>query len=170
MKTIVLGEHKEVAELIERRRSLGLDGHDEVWDGVYVMAPFAHSNHGRLKSQLVYALEQRARSAGLLSGDSFNLGEKDNFRVPDAGYHRELPGVLYVPTAALVLEVLSPDDETFAKFDFYAAHGVDELMVADPEARTVRSWHLVDGAYVEQPRSALLDVEVATLVAEVDWP
>ena len=170
MKTIVLGEHKEVAELIERRRSLGLDGYDEVWNGVYVMAPFAHSNHGRLKSQLVYALEQRARSAGLLSGDSFNLGEKDNFRVPDAGYHRELPGVLYVPTAALVLEVLSPDDETFAKFDFYAAHGVDELMVADPEARTIRCWHLVDGAYVEQPRSALLDVEMSTLVAEVDWP
>jgi len=170
VKTIVLGEHKEIAELIERRRSLGLDGHDEVWDGVYVMAPFAHSNHGRLKSQLVYALEQRARSAGLLSGDSFNLGEKDNFRVPDAGYHRELPGVLYVPTAALVLEVLSPDDETFAKFDFYAAHGVDELMVADPEARTIRSWQLIAGAYVEQPCSALLDVEVATLVAEVDWP
>jgi Uma2 family endonuclease len=170
VKTIVLGEHKEIAELIERRRSLGLDGHDEVWDGVYVMAPFAHSNHGRLKSQLVYALEQRARSAGLLSGDSFNLGEKDNFRVPDAGYHRELPGVLYVPTAALVLEVLSPDDETFAKFDFYAAHGVDELMVADPEARTIRSWQLIAGAYVEQPGSALLDVEVATLVAEVDWP
>lgn len=169
MKTIVLGGHKEVAELIERRRSLGLDGHDEVWDGVYVMAPVAHSNHGVLKGQLVYALEPRARRAGLRSGDCFNLGEKDNFRVPDAGYHRGVPGVLYVPTAALVLEVLSPDDETFTKFDFYAAHSVDELMVADPDARTVRCWHLVDGAYVEQPRSALLDVELS-LVAEVDWP
>jgi len=170
VKTIVLGEHKEVAELIERRRSLGLDGHDEVWDGVYVMAPFAHSNHGVLKSELLHALDPRARRAGLRPGDSFNLGEPENFRVPDAGYHRGVPGTLYVPTAALVLEVLSPDDETFAKFDFYAAHGVDELMVADPEARTIRCWHLVDGAYLEQPRSALLDVEVATLVAEVNWP
>lgn len=170
MKTIVLGEHKEVAEFIERRRSLGLDGYDEVWDGVYVMAPFAHSNHGVLKGELLFRLEPRARRAGLRFGDSFNLGEPDNFRVPDVGYHRGVPGTLYVPTAALVLEVLSPDDETFTKFDFYAAHGVDELMVADPDARTVRSWHLVDGGYVEQPRSALLDVEMSSLMAEVDWP
>lgn len=170
MKTIVLGEHQEMTALIERRRALGLDGYDEVWNGVYVMAPLAHSRHGLVKSQLVYALEPRARAAALLAGDSFNLGEPSDFRVPDAGWHRTAPDELYVPTCALVLEVLSPDDETFAKFDFYAAHGVDELIVADPEARTIRCWHLADGAYVEQPRSALLDVEMSTVVDEVDWP
>ncbi len=170
MKTIVLGEHLEMTALIERRRSLGLDTYDEVWNGVYVMAPFAHSNHGVLKSELLHALDPLARRVGLRPGDSFNLGEKYDFRVPDAGYHRTVPGTLYVPTAALVLEVLSPDDETFAKFDFYAAHGVDELLVADPDARTLHCWHLIDGAYVQQQRSALLDVDTATLVAEVDWP
>ena len=170
MKTIVLGEHREVTALIERRRSQGLDRYDEVWNGVYVMAPFAHSSHGLLKSRIVYALEPRARRAGLLSGDSFNLGEPTDFRVPDAGYHREVPGTLYVPTAALVLEVLSPDDETFAKLDFYAAHQVDELIVADPDARRIGCWHLAGGAYAEQPRSDLLDVDMATLVAEVEWP
>jgi Uma2 family endonuclease len=170
MKTVVLGEHPEMTALIERRRALGLDGHDEVWNGVYVMAPFAHSSHGALKSRLVYAIEPRARRAGLAAGDSFNLGEPDNFRVPDAGYHRELPGTLYVPTAALVLEVLSPDDETFTKFDFYAAHGVQEMLVADPETRTVRCWHLQGRAYVEQPSSRLLEVPMSTLEAEVDWP
>ncbi|MDQ3485414.1 MAG: Uma2 family endonuclease [Actinomycetota bacterium] len=170
MKTVVLGEHQEMTALIERRRALGQDRYDEVWNGVYVMAPFAHSNHGLLKSRLLYALEPRARRVGLLAGDSFNLGEPDDFRVPDAGYHRAVPGTLYVSTAALVLEVLSPDDETFEKFDFYAAHGVDELLVADPDTRTVRCWHLTDGAYDEQPASALLDVDLATLIAEVDWP
>jgi len=170
VKTIVLGEHQEMTALIERRRSLGLDGYDEVWNGVYVMAPFAHSSHGLIKSRLVYALEPRARRAGLLSGDSFNLGEPSDFRVPDAGYHRGVPGTLYVPTAALVLEVLSPDDETFAKFDFYAEHDVEELIVADPETQSIRCWQLTDGSYVEQPASALLDVEMAALVAEVDWP
>ncbi len=45
-----------------------------------------------------------------------------------------------------------------------------ELLVADPDARTVRCWHLADGAYVEQPASALLDVAMSTLESEVDWP
>jgi hypothetical protein len=35
--------------------------------------------------------------------------------VPDGGYHRGVPSVLYVPTAAIVVEVLSPGDETWLK-------------------------------------------------------
>ncbi len=47
MRTVVLGERPpELEALIDKRRRLGLDGHDEVWDGVYVMAPHAHSDHG----------------------------------------------------------------------------------------------------------------------------
>lgn len=171
MRTVVLGERPaELEALIDKRRRLGLDHHDEVWDGVYVMAPHAHSDHGIVADELKGQLFRRAKAAGLLPGDSFNVGEPTNFRVPDGGYHRTRPGTLYVPTAAVILEVLSPDDETFAKFDFYAAHGVDELLVADPDTCTVRCWHLVDGAYAEQPASALLDVGMSTLVAEVDWP
>lgn len=171
MRTVVLGERPaELEALIEKRRRLGLDGHDEVWEGVYVMAPHAHSDHGIVEESLRVALFPRAKAAGLIPGSSFNVGEPDDFRVPDGGYHRERPGTLYVPTAAAVLEVLSPDDETFTKFDFYARHGIDELLVADPDTRTVRCWQLTGSGYVEQPRSALFDVDMATLVAEVDWP
>jgi len=171
MTTVVLGERPaELEALIQKRRALGLDGHDEVWDGVYVLAPHAHGDHGIVEEELRLALGPRAKAVGLIPGASFNVGEPNDFRVPDGGYHRTRPGTLYVPTAALVLEVLSPDDETFAKFRFYAAHGVEELVVADPDARTVRCWHLLDGAYAEQPASALLDVDMATLVDEVDWP
>ena len=171
MRTVVLGERPpELEALIEKRRRLGLDGHDEVWDGVYVMAPHAHSDHGIVEESLRGALFSRARAAGLIPGSSFNVGEPDDFRVPDGGYHRERPGTLYVATAAMVLEVLSPDDETFATFDFYARHGVDEILVADLDAKTVRCWQLSGDGYVEQPRSALLDVDMPTLMTEVDWP
>jgi len=169
--TVVLGERPaELEALLEKRRRLGLDGHDEVWDGVYVMAPYAHSDHGIVEEEVRQALGRRAKAAGLVPGGSFNLGQSDDFRVPDGGYHRERPGTLYVPTAAVVLEVLSPDDGTFTKFDFYAAHEVDELLVADPDTRTVRCWHLVAGDYAGRPASALLDVDMVTLVTEVDWP
>ena len=170
VRTLVVGEHPEMEALLDERTARGLDLWDEVWEGVYVMVPFAHSRHGVVKSDLVYAVEGQARRAGLQGGDSFNLGEPEDYRVPDAGWHHGPTSRLYVPTAAIVLEVRSPDDDTFAKFGFYAAHGVDELLVAEPLARTVRCWHLLDGGYVEADRSVLLDLAMADLVAEVRWP
>lgn len=171
MRTVVLGERPpELEALIEKRRRLGQDRHDEVWDGVYVMAPHAHSDHGIVADELKGLIFPRAKSAGLIPGDSFNVGEPKDFRVPDGGYHRSRPGTLYVPTAAIVLEVLSPDDESVTKLGFYAEHGVEEVLIADPQSRTVRCWHLVDGSYVEQRESTLLDVAMSTLESEIDWP
>lgn len=171
MRTVVLGERPaELQALIDRRRALGLDGHDEVWEGEYHVAPYAHSRHGLVESELTLALGPRARRRGWRATGPFNLGAPDDFRVPDGGVHRRPPGTLYVHTAALVVEVLSPDDETFDKFGFYAVHAVDELVVADPLTRTVRCWHLSGAGYDEQPGSALLEVDTATLVAEIDWP
>jgi Uma2 family endonuclease len=46
---------------------------------------------------------------------------------------------VYLPTAALVLEVVSPGDETWEKLGFYAAHGVEELLIVDPQEKAV-SW------------------------------
>ena len=42
MKTVVLGDPPPVlASLIAERKRLGLDTHDEVWQGEYHMAPAA---------------------------------------------------------------------------------------------------------------------------------
>jgi hypothetical protein len=54
--------------------------------------------------------------------------------------------------------------------DFYAAHGVEELVVADPQLRIVRIWQLVDGKLAETGRSGLLQVTAAELTREIDWP
>lgn len=90
--------------------------------------------------------------------------------MPDAGIHRHEPTTVYVPTAAMVIEVLSPADETWAKLGFYAARGVDELLVVDTLARTVTLLALADTGYLERPASALLDVTTAGLQAAVTWP
>jgi Uma2 family endonuclease len=39
---------------------------------------------------------------------------------------------VYLATAEIVVEILSPGDDTYAKFGFYAAHGVREIIVAGP--------------------------------------
>ena len=173
----MLGERPpELEDVIRRRRELGQDGFDEVWEGEHHLGPVAHSDHAIVASELVLALGPRARGRRLLTSGPFNLGDPQDFRVPDGGFHRSVPGTLYVPTAAVVVEVLSPDDETFRKFEFFAAHGVEEVLVASPAERWVRCWHRAGGGaeaadgYLEQAASALLGVTVAEVVAEVDWP
>lgn len=170
MTTVVLGREPVVEAWLEQRRALGQDGRDEVWEGVYHVAPHEHGRNGAVAMRLVLLLAGRAEAAGLVPGGSFNLGEPGDFRVPDLGYHRGSPDALYFPTAALLVEVLSPDDETFQKFEFYARHDVDELWVVDPLERTVRMWVLRAGAYEEVAASGLLSLSCADAVAGVVWP
>ena len=41
--TVVLGElPHEVSAWLKQRRALGQDGHDEVWEGKYYVAPTLH--------------------------------------------------------------------------------------------------------------------------------
>ena len=170
MTTVVLGHEPVVEAWLEQRRTLGQDGRDEIWDGVYHAAPHEPGRNGAVASELVLTLAPAARAAGLRAGGSFNLGRKGDFRVPDLGFHRGSPDHLYFPTAALLVEVLSPDDETYAKFGFYAAHEVDELWVVDPLEQTVRMWTLADGAYREVQASPLLGLTPEGVIAAVDWP
>ncbi len=46
---------------------------------------------------------------------------------------------MFVATAAMVVEVVSPGDETLEKLAFYASRGVEEVVVADPARGSLRS-------------------------------
>jgi Uma2 family endonuclease len=171
VKTVVLGPlPADFEALLARRRALGQDLFDEIWEGDYHVAAARHLWHGYLQMALAVLLGPVAGAVGLVGSGPFNLGVKDDFRVPDLGYHRSLPAELWVPTAAIVVEVLSPDDETWEKFDFYARHAVDEICVADPVAAAL-SWFVLapDGYHVAES-SELLSAEVADLVGHIDWP
>lgn len=171
VKTVVLGPPPvELAALIARRHALGIDLYDEVWEGSYHMAPAPHPYHGFVESQLTVVLAPFADAAGLVATGPFNLGGPDDFRVPDKGYHRGLPAATWVATAAVVVEVVSPDDETYDKFGFYARHGVDELVVADPAERSVTLWRRDGDAFVPAEASGLLAVSAAGLTAALRWP
>lgn len=171
VKTVVLGPPPpEVEAFLDRRRAFGQDGRDEVWEGVYHVAPMAPAWHGYLDNVLAVLLEPYARAATLVGTSAFNLGDPDDYRVPDRAFHRALPAAVWVATAAIVVEVVSPDDETWEKFDFYAQHHVEEICTADPTTRQLRWFVLDGGAYRGVDASPLLGVAVVDLDRQIDWP
>ena len=64
----------------------------------------------------------RQGAPGLSIFGPFNLGEPGDFRVPDGGPGQASIDEVYAPTTVVVIEVLSPGDETYAKFSFYHGH------------------------------------------------
>jgi Uma2 family endonuclease len=112
-----------------------------------------------------------ARAAGLRAVGEINLGESDDYRVPDGALTQPGDAELYNPTAVLVIEVLSPGDETIKKLRFYAAHHVAELLIIDADNRTVRWFSLGDDtSYHDVSGSALIDLTGVELSAAIDWP
>ena len=124
---------------------------------------------GYIDNVLAELLGPLARAAAFVGTGPFNLGDENDYRVPDRGYHRSLPSSVWVPTAAVVVEVISPDDETWAKFDSYAHHDVDEICTADPVARQLRWFVRAGNSFPESPTSELLNVTVADLSGQIAW-
>ena len=171
MTVVVVGDPPAELEMwLHRRRVLGQDRFDEVWDGVYHVVPAPRQDHGNLDHQLAALLLPAARRVGLHGTTAFNLGEARDYRVPDGGYHRRVTDDVYVGTCAIVVEIVSPRDETYQKFGFYAERGVDELIVVDSARRSVQLLMLRKGGYVDTDSSPLLGVLATELVADLIWP
>lgn len=161
----------EFAALLERRRRLGQDGFDEVWEGVLHMNPAPSGRHARIEAQLLAVLQPLASAAELTVLGQFNLGvDEHDYRVPDGGLHRDFTDHVFYATAALVIEIVSPGDESWEKLPFYAAHGVEELLIVDPGSRTVSWLGLEAGEYHHLKRSRLIELGVAELAEQIDWP
>src|SRR5204862_6599662 len=93
-----------------------------------------------------------------------------DYRVPDGGVHRDRPRGVWLPTAAIVVEIVSPGDESWEKLPFYARQLVDEVLIVDPQERAVNWLALADGKYVPIDRSRLIDLGAADLAVRIDWP
>jgi len=169
---LVLDPHPvEIDALLERRRRLGLDHRDEMWEGVYRMNPPPSLEHQRVLQQLAVLLSPLAQRADLLAViREFALGTSEDYRVPDGALHRAGASGVWHPTAALVVEIVSPGDESWEKLPFYAEHDVDEVLIVDPEKRTVDWLGLTDGEYRPIERGSLIDFGPNQLAEQIDWP
>jgi hypothetical protein len=108
VRTVLVGERPpEVEDLLARRRALGQDLFDEVWEGEYHMAPAPPRRHGRVENQLARVLGARADAAGLLGSGPCNVGTQDDYRVPNHAYLSDAASHTFNPTAEIVVEIVS---------------------------------------------------------------
>ena len=161
----------ELEALLERRRALGQDTFDEVWEGEYRVVPGPGGVHSDVDSQVTALLRAPARAAGLWPLTQSNIGPADlDYRVPDQVVLRERSAAAYHATAAIVVEILSPRDRSYEKFDFYLRHGVEEILIVDPYRRAVEWYAATPDGFTRVDRSALLDLMEQALAAAIDWP
>jgi Uma2 family endonuclease len=171
MRTIVVGDRPPLLDqLIAERSAKGQDLFDEVWKGEYHIAPAPHSRHGVVDRQLAAILDPKARAAGLIPLGPFNLGSVNDYRVPDAGYVSAIPTETFLSTAVVVVEIVSPGDGTFEKFDFYFENGVMELVVVDPVANSVALYQRADSNFEVVDSLLAITVTSAELAAGITWP
>ena len=164
--------------LLDERRSKGLDKSDEMWEGELHMVPPPSDRHQELAGRLYRVLAPLAEARGLVAryeGGLFRPGVDDDWRVPDQAYARpELRSERGIEgAAALVVEILSPYDETYVKLDWYASVGVAEVLVIDPDTRRVELFANRDGRMepVEPAQIQALDVRAETVdgVLRLTW-
>ena len=124
------------------------------WEGALHMVPPPGSRHQLFGKHLLKVLDPLADRCGLIAIYETGLYDPDaapsgsSYRVPDQVFARpEFVGDRGVEgRAALVVEVLSPDDETFDKLPFYARVGVEEVLIIDPITTAFEVWRPVPGS------------------------
>ena len=173
------------AWFMDRRREMGGDRWDEVWEGVLHMAPQPTSDHQGIGSDLLPVLAALVMPRGWRVRYETSLYDpvqgENNYRVPDLVVvdparlsKRGVEG-----RAELVVEILSPNDESRAKLPFYARHGVQEVWLIEPTARAIEIYTLRGASYfavaperdgsVRSPVFALVLATVAGPRLRINW-
>lgn len=154
--------------LLADRRWRGADRWDEMWEGELHMVPAPSDRHQEVSGRLFRLLAPLAEARGLVARIEtglYRIGVDHDYRVPDQVYappeRRSDRGI--EGAASLVVEVLSPHDETYRKLDWYASVGVELVLVIDPETRRVELCANRDGRMAPVDPSADGALPVSTL-------
>lgn len=155
MRAVVL----EVSEAeLRERRLRGADRWDEMWEGVLHMAPAPANEHQRMLDRLIVFLVPRLEQTGrgtLRSGiNVFNeTSAKENYRIPDLSFVATGRERLFAADGIrgggpdAVIEIRSPNDETYDKLPFFAALGVREVVVIDRDTKLPEVFRLAGDRY-----------------------
>jgi Uma2 family endonuclease len=145
---------------LEERRRLGRDRFDEVWDGVLHVVPSPNAEHQEFEGDLEAVLRPIVLPQGFKLFHNLDLldrsrGESD-YRQPDIAIvspadvmRRGING-----HAELVIEIRSPNDESYEKLPFYERCGIPEYWIVHPVTREIVVFVLRGDRYVATPPDA----------------
>jgi Uma2 family endonuclease len=148
---------RDLAERLKaERHASGGDRYDEVWEGVYMMAPLANNEHQHIQSGLVAAIMIAVgwgAPVRVLAGANVSdreAGWEHNYRCPDVvvafpnGAARDC-GTHWCGGPDFCVEIASPGDRSRQKLDFYAGIGVRELLLIDRDPWKLELYRLNSG-------------------------
>jgi len=161
----------EDPHLLEERRRRGNDRFDEVWEGVLHMVPPPAERHGYFEGRLLIALDRWVTPRGLRIAGNVGFYRADNdYRVPDLSVYRpdQKTARGLAGAAELLVEIVSPRDESRAKLPWYAARDVREVLLVDRDTLAVELYACETGVpvRVEPAYSKVLDCTFTTLDSE----
>ncbi len=141
-----------------RRRIQSSAGRDEVWDGLLMMSPDPSTEHavlaGRLAHILYVSIDPADVSVISVGGNISDrrVGWTKNFRCPDLmvflpGNSAEDCGTHWCGGPDFAIEILSSNDHSRKKFDFYAKVGVREILLVDRKPWRLELFRLDAGRY-----------------------
>ena len=143
---------------LARRKRIGADRWDEMWDGVLHMAPAPSLEHQRMLRELVAFLTYFCRRTGLGTiYPEINVFEhlaEENYRIPDVVFVATGREAILVEDGIrgggpdAVIELRSPGDETYEKLPFYARIGVREVVIVDRDTKRPEVYRLAGSGYV----------------------
>jgi Uma2 family endonuclease len=132
-------------DILAWRKRTGADRWDEMWEGELHMVPMPNREHQDLEWAMETYLRLRwARSRKAKVYHNINLaapgGWPNNYRIPDLVLLRpERFGIdhnaYFEGAPDAVVEIRSPDDETYEKLGFYAELGVPEVWIVDRDSK-----------------------------------
>jgi Uma2 family endonuclease len=140
--TMLVLDPADIRRLKAERKRTGADRFDEVWDRVYVMAPPANNEHQLFATQLsnvVCEVVPWPDAGTVFTGCNVSDREdkwKKNYRRPDVavflkGNPAQDRDTHWFGGPDFAIEIVSPNDRSREKLDFYAKVGVRELLILD---------------------------------------
>jgi Uma2 family endonuclease len=144
--------------LIARRRKLGLDRCDEMWERVLHMPPAPNHEHQRIQSEINVFLDPllKPKKRGVIvpGVNVFNdASPAEDDRIPDFSFvakgHEAViseDGIHGGPDA--VVEIRSPGDETYQKLEFYAKLGAREVIAFDRDTKRPEVFRLAGDRFL----------------------
>jgi Uma2 family endonuclease len=157
-RVVVLDE--ELAQtMIRERQRRGIDGHDEIWEGVYIVPPLANNRHQAMVLGFsvvlfnVITLEQRGHVLPGANVSDRRSGWETNYRAPDIVVVLTDGRAIDCNThwwggPDFLIEIQNPNDDTDEKLPFYSKIQVREVLIVDRDTRQLRL-HRHDGQQLQ---------------------